>query len=562
MNISAEKLKELLVLPGHISAEDFDRVAKEAAELKTDIQEVLIEKGLIKDEQMGELFAETMDLQFVDLRKEKINQDVLSLIPESVARSKAVVAFAKTDKGIKVGMEDPRDIETLHSLEKHIGQPLVAYLITKHGLQEALSLYKTGLSEEFVRLIKEYRTPLLTNEARDEVVVAMVNVLLQYAYYNRASDIHLQPYPDKTLIRFRIDGVLHDMLSVPKVLFEPLLTRVKILSKMRTDEHRANQEGRMSFDTKEEEVDVRVSVVPVPEGENTVMRLLSAKSRGFSLGTLGLADRDSSALMRALKKPHGMILATGPTGCGKTTTIYAVLKVLHTREVHIATIEDPIEYEIEGITQIQVNAKVDLTFASGLRAIVRQDPDIIMVGEIRDEETSSIAVNAAMTGHLVLSTLHASNAPTTLTRLIDIGIEPFLVASTVNMVLAQRLVRKICEKCRASYPLTKKEERVIHDQPFLKKMFVQKTEGLEVIRLYKGVGCKACANTGLSGRVGIFEVLEISERIKELVLKRSSSSEIMNAAISEGMTTMIEDGLEKVLNGVTTLEEVFRVTQE
>jgi len=308
-----------------------------------------------------------------------------------------------------------------------------------------------------------------------------------------------------------------------------------------------------------EKVDVRVSIVPVTEGENVVMRLLSAKSRQYNLADLGLSDKDRAKIESAIEKPHGMILVTGPTGSGKTTTVYAMLKILNTRDVHISTIEDPVEYEIEGTSQIQVNSVTNLTFAKGLRAIVRQDPDIIMVGEIRDEETADIAVNSAMTGHLVLSTLHANDAATTLPRLLDMKIEPFLVASTVNIIIAQRLIRKICEKCRLSYEFSDEEKRMLGAHPHLAAMLEPKMSGA---RLYRGKGCQVCANTGFLGRIGIFEILEMSESIKELVARRATSSEIMEAARKEGMISMLEDGVTKVLAGATTLLEVIRATKE
>jgi len=562
MKISQEKLKELLVKPGHVSEEDFEEALKEGAVVKKEVDALLIAKGLIQDEQLGTLIADYLQVPFINLRKENIDEKVLYLIPEQVARSKKIVAFVKNEEEIKLAMEDPHDLETIHLIEKRTGGNVIPFFATRQDIEEALSRYKSGLKEEFDHLILQFTHPSLLEEEKDKTMVKMVDLLFEYGYYNRASDIHIEPYTDRGMIRFRIDGVLHDMLELPKELLDPLLSRIKILAKMRTDEHRAGQEGKMQFDAKEELVDVRVSVVPVPEGENVVMRLLAAKSRELSLGTIGLGEKDLEKIKLILKKPHGMTLATGPTGCGKTTTIYGILKVLDTREVHIATIEDPIEYAIEGVTQIQVNPKMNLTFAQGLRAIIRQDPNIIMVGEIRDEETASIAINAAMTGHLVLSTMHASNAATTLTRLLDMGVEPFLVASTINMIIAQRLVRKICEKCRVSYPVSTEEKYAINAQQYVKEIFSKVKASLEVVRFYKGMGCKTCSGTGLFGRIGIFEVLEVTDKIQGLVTKRATSGEIMKLAMHEGMTTLFEDGFEKALNGVTTLQEVLRLIQE
>lgn len=562
MLITAEKLKDLLVRPGHISEVDFMNAKEEAQKRKIDIVEILVEKGLISDEHLGKTIADGLDYRFIDLKKEKIDEDVLRLIPELVARSKGVIAFARDKNGVKVGMTDPDDLEIKHFIEKRVGQNIIIFLITKRAAQYALASYKSSIKEAFEKEMKRLKDTSLTREQRDEVAIRVVDMLIQYGYDNKASDIHIEPYRNKILIRFRIDGVLHDVLDMPKELSDVLLTRVKILTKMRTDEHRAAQDGKFQFLTKEENVDIRVSIVPVTGGEKIVMRLLSAKSRQFDLVSLGLFEADLKKVNNAIAKPHGMILVTGPTGSGKTTTVYAVLKIINTREVNISTIEDPVEYDIEGISQIQVNTKTNLTFAKGLRAIVRQDPDIIMVGEIRDEETAGIAVNSAMTGHLVLSTLHANDAATTLPRLLDMGIEPFLVASTVNVAIAQRLVRKICEKCRTSYMLTEGEQKIIESEPELKAIFnVQGHKDLKSIRIYKGAGCKVCGNTGYSGRVGVFEVLEMADNIKDLIIKRAASNDLMKAAKANGMTTMLEDGIDKVFQGITTLDEVFRVTK-
>ncbi len=563
MDILEKKLKELLVRPGYINRADFELAVKKANENKKDLKDILTERNLIKDEQLGQLIAEDQGFKFINLRKEKIEEEVLDLIPELVARSKRIIAFARKEQEVKVAMLKPNDLETRHLIEKRIGQKVLPYYATKRDLEESFSRYKASLKEEFSNILKQLQDKSKTSEERDEIIVKMVDMLFTYGCQNKASDIHIEPYAEKIKVRFRIDGVMHDVLAIPKDLSDFILSRIKILSKMRTDEHRAAQDGKLRYNTGDEIVDVRVSVVPVTQGENVVMRLLAAKSRQFSLTDLGLLDQDLKRAKQAVKHPHGMILVTGPTGCGKTTTLYAMMMILNKREVHIATIEDPVEYDIEGISQIQVNPKTNLTFAKGLRAIVRQDPDIIMVGEIRDEETAGIAINSAMTGHLVLSTLHTNDAATTLPRLLDMGIEPFLVASTVNVSIAQRLVRKICEKCRVSYKLAEKEKRIIEREPSIKEFFSSKgDESLDKLRLYKGSGCKVCAGTGYSGRIGIFEVLEMTDNIKDLIIKRASSNEIMKVACQNGMTTMLEDGIKKALTGITTIEEVVRVTCE
>jgi len=563
MELSKEKLKEMLVRPGHISEVDFDLIAEEAEEKKKDIKGLLIEKEFIRDEQLGQLIAESLGFAFVDLKREKIDEEVLRLVPEIVAESRGFVLFFRDEKGVKAGMINPDDIETRHIIEKRVGQKVLPFYITSQDLKRGLEFYNNSLKDEFNKILKELQDKNLSREEQDGSVVKIVDLLFKYGYQNKASDIHLEPFLKKVVVRFRIDGVMHKVLELPKELYDIILARIKILAKIRTDEHFAAQDGKLRFETEEETVDVRVSIVPVVEGENVVMRLLAAKNRHFGLSDLGLLNQNLKKMERAIKKPHGMILVTGPTGSGKSTTLYAVMTILNNPGIHISTIEDPVEYDIEGVSQIQVNEKTNLTFSKGLRAIVRQDPDIIMVGEIRDTETAGIAVNSALTGHLVLSTLHTNDAATTLPRLIDMDIEPFLAASTVNIIIAQRLVRKICEKCRVSYQLNEDEIKIFENETHLCELIkTKKQKDISEITFYKGAGCKVCGNTGYSGRIGIFEVLEMTPEIKDLVVKKADSDQITKKAKEQGMKTMLEDGLEKSLNAMTTLEEVIRVTKE
>jgi len=383
-------------------------------------------------------------------------------------------------------------------------------------------------------------------------------LVLRYGYENRASDIHIEPYEKKTILRYRIDGILHDVLTLPKTIHDFLISRVKILARLRTDVHDAPQDGHFSFSTPSEKVDVRVSVVPIEEGEKVVMRVLAEKARKLNFEELGINERDAATVRKNLKKPWGMILASGPTGCGKTTTLYAMLKILNTREVNIMTIEDPIEYDIEGINQIQVNPKTNLTFAKGLKSIMRQDPNILMVGEIRDPETAKLATNAAMTGHLVLSSFHAINTATVLTRLQEMEVEPFVIASTVNITVAQRLVRKICSKCIESYEIPVSKISSLLPQKLISKLPLTEKN---TVRLFRGKGCPVCQKTGYLGRIGIFEILEMQESIKQLIVEKADSFKIEKEAVRLGMTTMLEDGLEKVENGITTLEEVLKAAR-
>lgn len=564
MQLTDEKIKEILLEQTYISEDDIKQAEVYfKTHEKISLLEYFLNEGIINKDLLGQAIAEYYDVRYLDLSREKIDDEVVNLIPELVAKTKKVVALSRTDQGVKVAMVNPADLETRHFVAKRLGEKIIVHYLTEQDLQDALAVYKVGLQDSFVTILDRLKNKKLAREERDKVVVEIVDLLLRYGYQNKASDIHIEPYEKKVVVRFRIDGLMHDVLDMPNELADLILTRIKILSKMRTDEHRAAQDGKLRYMSEDETIDVRVSVVPVTHGENVVMRLLSARGRQFSLSDLGMQAEDLEKVKQAIKHPHGMILVTGPTGSGKTTSLYAMLKILNKREVNIATIEDPVEYDIESVSQIQVNPKTNLTFAKGLRAIVRQDPDIIMVGEIRDEETAGIAINSALTGHLVLSTLHTNDAVTALPRLLDMGIEPFLVASTIEVVIAQRLVRKICRKCRGSYQLDETIKNVIMKEARIADVFKAKGyKNLNKLRLYKGSGCRVCGQTGYSGRIGVFEVLEMSETIKNLILKHASSDELTVVACQQGMTTMFEDGVEKVINGITTLEEVIRVSWE
>ncbi|OGH58924.1 MAG: hypothetical protein A2725_04220 [Candidatus Magasanikbacteria bacterium RIFCSPHIGHO2_01_FULL_33_34] len=556
---------EILLKETYISKKDLENAQKALEKSRGSLVDYLLAEDIISKDLLGQAIAEYYNVMYVDLKQEKIDIEIAKMIPELVAISKRVIPYARTEDGIKVGMLNPNDFEVLNMLEKVLGDNILVFYVNDEDIEDILSIYGPSFKEAFDELYEKFLDPNILMEEKDEISVKLVDIFLEYGYKNRASDIHMEPYSDGVVVRFRIDGVLHDVLKIPNSngegLFGFIMSRIKILAKMATDEHKAAQDGKLRYKVGKEVFDVRVSIVPVVHGENIVMRLLSAKGRQFSLSDIGVAEADLDKINLAIKNPHGMILVTGPTGSGKTTTLYSILKILNKRNVNIATIEDPVEYDMEGVSQIQVNKKTDLTFAKGLRALVRQDPDIIMVGEIRDEETASIAVNSALTGHLVLSTLHTNDAATTLPRLLDMGIEPFLVVSTVNVVVAQRLVRKICAKCRVSHNMNTEEKALIQGNLNIKEICNKKGyTDLDKIRLYQGSGCKICGNTGYEGRVGIFEVLDMNEDIKNLILKRASTDEIVNVARKGGMKLMVEDGMEKVFNGITTIQEVLRVT--
>ncbi len=560
MKITSLLLKKVLVDSGLIEPKNFEAAKKEASAKEEPLENILKEKGFISDEELGKLLADESGFPFVNLRRVKIDKEVLKIVPEIVAKKQKIIVFDKTKKGLKMAMHNPENLEIREFIKRKTGERVIPYFATKDDILEALKHYKKEIKEEFEEIIKERLEEFkrTKREARPLPVIKMVDSILNYGYENRASDIHIEPYEEKTIIRYRIDGVLYDILTLPKVLHDFLVSRIKILAKLRIDIHDAAQDGHFSFSVPAEKVDVRISVVPIEEGEKVVMRMLAEKAKRFDLEELGLRAEGLGIINKNIRKPWGMILASGPTGCGKTTTMYAILKILNTRKLNIMTIEDPIEYDVPGINQIQVNPKANLTFSQGLRAVIRQDPNIIMVGEIRDTETAKLAVNAAMTGHLVLSTFHATDAPTTLPRLLDMGIEPFLIVSTINIVIAQRLVRRICPKCIESYEVFFSEIEPLLDKDLASKLPETKKDR---VRLFRGKGCPLCQNTGYRGRVGIFEILEINESIKRLIMEKANASRIREEAASLGMTTMIEDGIKKVEVGVTTIEEILRAVK-
>jgi len=534
-----------------------DRAKLLVGQNKKTLEEILVVEKMISPDQLGDIIADINGWKAVYLQTENIDKSILKLIPQKVARSKGVIAFAKTDDGIKVAMTDPEDQNLLHLLKKRLGTKVIAYYCTPTDIKDQFRLYEGDIQAEFEKIIKAQSEQAAKGESKESATVLIVDMLLQRGYEGGASDIHIEPLEENTLVRFRIDGVMEDVITIPKTIHDLIISRIKVMARLHTDEHQVPQDGKLRYEDRGEIIDVRVSVVPTTKGENVVMRLLAGKSRQYSLEELGLGERDFEKVKETIKKPWGMILITGPTGSGKTTSLYGMLKILNSREVNIATIEDPVEYNVDGVTQIQVNSKTSLSFSTGLKSIVRQDPDIIMIGEIRDNETAEIAVNSAMTGHLVLSTLHTNDAATSLPRLLDMGIEPFLVASTVNIVIAQRLVRKICPKCIVSYETELAELSEKIPLAILEKL----ARGKESIRLYKGAGCKLCHETGYKGRTGVFEVMEVDNEIRQLIMENVDADTVKAKAIEKGMTTMFDDAREKVLNGETTIDEMLRAVK-
>ena len=549
------QIKELLAKSGQVDPQALANLELSAENARIPLQEAAIEKDAISDENLGILIANQFKYPFISLARVSIPENVFNVVPERLARKYKIASFAKDPDGLKLAMADPTNNDVLAMISKKSQLRVIPYYGTERDIDSALQAYRKDIQESFDELLKGAIGSVYSQE--DAPIAKMVDLLVTYAYRDKASDIHVEPEENDLLVRFRIDGILHDMLYLDKKLTERIITRIKILSRLRTDEHLSAQDGKIRMIVDDENLDLRVSIIPIAEGEKAVLRLLSSHFRQFSLLDLGMKEEDLKKVNAAFNRSFGLILSTGPTGSGKTTTIYAILKILNTREKNITTIEDPIEYRIKGVNQIQVNAKTNLTFASGLRSILRQDPNVIFVGEIRDSETAGIGVNAALTGHLVVSTLHTNDSATALPRLIDMKVEPFLVASTVNVIIAQRLVRRICESCRIQVIFKRSDIAKNISEEIITKHFPLG----EDLKVYQGKGCKVCHHTGYLGRIGIFEVLEMTETIKKLIADKNDSDVIAKEAIREGMSTMQEDGMDKIVKGITTLEEVLRVTK-
>lgn len=560
MLINDDKLKQLLLTNNLINTEGLSLAAEYVKNSGASFAEALVQKNLITDENLTKLIADYLHLGFISLSRIAIPESVFRLLPERLARKYKAIPFSRDQNGIRLAMTDPNHSQIIELLSKKTGQLVTPFLCSEREINNALRIYRQDLQTVFNNLLGPSLNGGNQKNSADAPVSKLVDLLIDYAVGEKASDIHIEAEENQSLVRFRIDGILHDILTFSHHLHDRIASRIKVLAKLRTDEHLAPQDGKIRLAIENQTVDIRVSIIPMVEGEKIVMRLLTSHLDLFSFKDLGMNENDRAKLSAALNKSYGMILSTGPTGSGKTTTIYAILKILNTREKNITTIEDPVEYRIKGVNQIQVNPKTNLTFASGLRSILRQDPNIVFVGEIRDSETAGIAINAALTGHLVLSTLHTNDAATALPRLTDMQIEPFLVASSVNLIIAQRLIRKICVNCRTSVLITEEELKKSLPQEIIDQHYIPTGPNRE-IRMYKGKGCKICHHTGYMGRVGIYEVLVVSKDIRKLITEKKDSDIIAKTARQEGMTSMLDDGLQKVSQGLTTLEEVLRVTK-
>jgi len=570
MHIAPDKLQSMIVASGLIPESEFTAAVEEARRTGRELEDVLIGTGKISEDYMVELLQEYYQVPLVNLKKETLESSVVELVPELYAKSKKIILFSydKENGKAKLGMIDPFDYDAIEYIRAKLSVFVEPYLISPASLRYGFRHYKKNMGVEFGEIIAQSikESALiaqgndLSQSATAVPIVSILDAIMEHAVTLNASDIHFEPLEHELLVRFRVDGMMQEVAELPQTIVSLLVARVKILASLQIDEHRIPQDGRFRLEVEDgSNVDVRVNIMPVFHGEKVEMRLLRNSARPLTLSDLGFGEEATAILTDEIQKPHGLILVTGPTGHGKTTTLYAILNILNTPSVNITTIEDPIEYEFPRINQTQVNTKAGVTFANGLRALLRQNPDIIMIGEIRDNETVEIAIHAALTGHLVLSSLHTNDAPSALPRLLDMGAPAFLLSSTVNLVIAQRLVRKICTTCITSYPLSKEIQNLIHDQ--MKLLGDTHIKNIPKT-LYKGKGCNVCGGSGFQGQIGIFELFRITDAVRALILKGVPITEVRAEAITEGMITMFEDGLQKVEKGVTTIEEVLRVVRE
>lgn len=587
MEVNQEQLKKFILDSGLISRSELDELENKAKEKKQKLQDILLSEGKISESDLRRTEAFVLGIPYVDLTTQKIDASILSLIPEPIARNHNIIAYKKSTAGLEVAMLDITDIPVIDFIKKRSGMKILPRLTDDASMKSALVQYRKSLQSEFDNIIQKESSTLkavsreeeegqggekseeeLKKMAEDLPVVKIVDSLIFHAILQNASDIHIEPGENELAVRYRIDGILHDAMILDKSAGPGITARIKVLSNLKLDEKRLPQDGRFKIDQNGDKISFRVSTLPTFFGEKTVMRILRENSHGYSLESMGFHGESLERMHDALKQKIGIVLATGPTGSGKTTTLYTMLDILNKPEVNISTVEDPIEYQMPRVNQTQVKPEIGLTFANGLRSLLRQDPDIIMVGEIRDTETAGLAVNAALTGHLVLSTIHTNSASGAIPRLVDMGIEPFLLISTVKTIIAQRLVRKLTES-KEKYFLSADEiknlAKIVDLDIVLallkKENIIGAKDTWEKIPFYKPVK-KSELEDGYSGRIGISEVLKVTSSIKELILRSSSQDEIEAQARKEGMTTILEDGVYKAVQGVTSIEEVFRVISE
>ena len=592
MRISDDTIEKLLTGAGKATPEQITELKKTAERSRRPLQYMAIQNKLITDLELTKIFSEYSKIPFVQIDPRDIPNDVLNKIPERIAVQYSAVLFKIDEDGtLHLAMDDPDDVQALDFIQKEIGERIKVYVATHENILSCLENYRGDVNEQLNDVIDIQREDDGSDQqvsdadiSEDSPVAQTINLLLEYAIRSSASDIHIEPRETFVQIRYRIDGVLNEVNRLPKNVLGSLISRIKILANLKIDERRVPQDGRFKIKVAGKQYALRVSTLPVADGEKVVMRILDESNEAVTLESLGYWGKSIEVLNQSLSEPNGVVLITGPTGSGKSTSLFSILNILNTPDVNISTIEDPVEYKIPGVNQTQTNSKAGMTFASGLRALLRQDPNIIMVGEIRDSETANLGIQAALTGHLVFSTLHTNNASTTLPRLLDMGIEPFLIASTVRAVVGQRLVRRLCMNCREQYPPT------TTDIEELKRTFRLDDSGLAIMHQLEVVaknqkvggdtalsttessvsnlwkasasGCDECSHTGYKGRIGIYEVLSNSLNIQKLIISSATSSQIQAQSIAEGMVTMQTDGLIKAFRGQTSIEEVLRVTKD
>ncbi len=570
MMIPTRKFLQLLAQGNVIAEGDIEKLELASLKENKPIDEYLLTVAHIDKTELLKAKSSLLSVPWVDAVTVPIVPQAVNLVNDSTAKQYKVMPFDIDEKtnSVKLAMADPFDIEVIDFIQKKTGKRIEAYLANPEDLDKAIDLaYSQGLSPDITEALKDVAPEVNTVTTEDlgkiikEAPVAkIVTTILEYAVKGRASDIHIEAQETKTRVRYRIDGILQEKLVLPKGIHEALVSRIKIVSGLKIDEKRVPQDGRFNFKIGEEEVDLRVSTLPTVHGEKVVMRLLKKTGGIPTLNDLGMRGPQLASLEEAILKPYGIILVTGPTGSGKSTTLYSVLNRLNKPGVNIVTLEDPVEYQIAGINQVQVNTGAGLTFATGLRAFLRQDPNIILVGEVRDTETTQLALQAALTGHLVFSTLHTNDAATSIPRLLDLGGESFLIASVLNAVVGQRICRKLCASCKKQYPAPIEVMQNIREN-LGDLLPVQYKDQNSQMTLYKNEGCSECNNTGYLGRIGIYEVLKISNAINKLIIQQATARDIERTAMDEGMIRMKQDGFLKALDGVTTLEEVLRVAE-
>lgn len=595
MILSAEterKIEQILAQQNILSGDELELAKIDAIKEGKGLVEFLVERNRLTEDQATKILAMSTNVPYVDLSNMTISDEILSLIPHEVAESFEAIAFGIVDGKLNIATIDPQNLQAIDFLSRKTSYPINAYMAPKSQIDRWIGSYSTNVVSEVTKELDKQVEPTTAGEqgkkptdkgkpsqkletiVQDAPITRALNAIFEFAINSKASDIHIEPREDSVKVRFRIDGMLTEVMTLPKSSEAALVSRIKILSNLKIDEHRIPQDGQAQYTAHNKEVDMRIAIAPISYGEQIVIRLLDKSEGIYSIDSLGFRGRALAILKKAITKPYGMILSTGPTGSGKSTTLYALIQTIKSGKINIVTLEDPVEYKMDGVNQMQVNNAVGLTFANGLRSILRQDPNVIMVGEIRDHETADLAVQSSLTGHLVLSTLHTNSAPGVLPRLLDMGIEPFLIASTINVVMGQRLVRMVCEKCRKPFASSEAATAMINrqvghllpkteaDMAKLSEYFGYKSLPIysqKAYTLYKGEGCANCVD-GYKGRIGIYEIFEMNKAIEKLLLRQATSSEIQKQAQQDGMLTMQQDGIMKSLSGITSIEEVARVS--